>query len=93
MMSHILEDRCYNNEMDKRGSENVEGKADGGNKIRKIIKRSPYGILEIEVKDKKNNAKITNLRILKPKEMSRLKKMPNLIKGNKENTALGPVNR
>jgi hypothetical protein len=42
------------------------------------------------VKDSKNNnAKITNLRILKPKEMIRLKKMPNLIKGNKENTVSG----
>ena len=71
----------------------MEEKADSVNRIRKIIKRSPYGILEIEVKDKKNNAKITNLRILKPKEMSRLKKMPNLKKGNKENIASGPVTR
>lgn len=35
--------------------------------VRKVIKRSPYGILQIEVKDSKNHAKITNLRILKPK--------------------------
>ncbi len=53
--------------------------------MRRILKRSPYGILELEVKDKKNNAKITNLRILKPKEMIKLKKVPKIVKSSQDN--------
>ena len=36
-------------------------------RIRKVIKRSPYGFIEVELRDKNQSSKITNLRILKPK--------------------------